>query len=347
MCVRAEKAEAAQAEQAWQAEQALHEAEHGAGRALHEGLHERCYEEDALNAMRMVRNAGKAFPSALSKGWGEPGSLGAWEPGSLGAWEPLGASGSLWEPGSLLSCEKAALCFVQSMAVEPMGPVEPQDPRGGLGHVLSEASAQLRFAQRKLFLSGRGNDVQELEYVVRIHTVVKEGGVTCARISLMDNLNLMEMSCEIELREIAVGSTNKTEPGIGADDVRRAVCGMLGASRREFDGALALHGFGRNGENVLIKPNMVASGKEMKNNKARRTERKLKLRRRTMCDLCGRAAKYTVSMPPSWHKMALNVCGIKSCAAEGDVLWVLGDCVRICKDSKRNTAVGIVMPFGV
>ncbi len=141
-----------------------------------------------------------------------------------------------------------------------------------------------------MFLSGLGRDVDELKYTV----VVTEGADT-AKISLLEP----RRSREVPLRAIEV--LGKTELGmIGAEEISNAVIGMLGVGREEFDGALELQGFGKNGANVLIKPNVVAaSGKVLKNNRPRRTGRKLPLVRCAMCDLFGRvglAKAYTVKM---------------------------------------------------
>jgi hypothetical protein len=211
-------------------------------------------------------------------------------------------------------------------------------------YVGSKASKELRFAQRMLFLSGNGRDVEQFGYKVSV--VVAEAPAKHATISMMG------LACTVELRAIGLRSSDKTELGIGAEDVRAAVCRMLGVSREEFDTALELQGFGENGANVLIKEGLLESGKEMKNNKPRYTRRTLSLRRCAMCDLCGRVnleTAYTVKVedaPASWpcaKKLGLKVCGTKSCSGTADVLWVRGEYVRIDKDSHWHKATGTVM----
>lgn len=206
-------------------------------------------------------------------------------------------------------------------------------------YVQSKESQQLRFAQRRLFLDGGASDVGELAYTVHVTK-----GAERATISVL------EKSCEIPLREIEV--LGKKELGISAEEIVLAACGMLGVSREEIDTTLKLTGFGNNGENVLIKPNVVASGKKLKNNRPDRQKRQFPLVRCAMCDLCGRvnpATAYTVKVedaPASWpcaKKLGLKVCGTKLCSGTADVLWVRGEYVRIDKDSHWHKATGTVM----
>ena len=226
-------------------------------------------------------------------------------------------------------------------AVDPVERFALPKSGGALGQYMrSGVGRRLRFLQRMLYLSGDWcADVAELEYTVNV-TVSGER----ATVSVLD------LWCEVELR--VCESHGMSELGLGAEDVRSAVIGMLGVSREEFDSALELHGFGKNGANVLIKEGLLESGKEMKNNKPRYTRRTLSLRRCAMCDLCGRVnleTAYTVKVedaPASWpcaKKLGLKVCGTESCSGTADVLWVRGEYVSIDKDSHGHKATGTVM----
>ena len=246
-------------------------------------------------------------------------------------------------------------CVWQRGGAEPMREQEAQAPRvcgvdavdpverfalpksgGALGQYMrSGVGRRLRFLQRMLYLSGDWcDDVAELEYTVNV-TVSGER----ATVSVLD------LGCEVELR--VCESHGMSELGLGAEDVRSAVIGMLGVSREEFDEALELQGFGENGGNVLIRGRMMAAKKEMKNNKPRYEKRALKLRRSKMCDVCGgAAATYTVKVSVKGREMKLRVCK-RPCTEEANpVVDVLGESVRICRDLRMHKAVGIVMVGG-
>lgn len=252
-------------------------------------------------------------------------------------------------------------CVWQRGGAEPMREQEAQAPRvcgvdavdpverfalpksgGALGQYMrSGVGRRLRFLQRMLYLSGDWcDDVAELEYTVNV-TVSGER----ATVSVLD------LWCEVELR--VCESHGMSELGLGAEDVRSAVIGMLGVSREEFDEALELQGFGENGGNVLIRGRMMAAKKEMKNNKPRYEKRALKLRRSNMCDVCGgvgsagrAAATYTVKVSVKGREMKLRVCK-RPCTEEANpVVDVLGESVRICRDLRMHKAVGIVMVGG-
>lgn len=202
-------------------------------------------------------------------------------------------------------------------------------------YVQNDRSMRTRFEQRTMFLEGRSTDVPPLEYTVHVTQ-----GTDIVTISLLG------CTTSIPLRRIEV--LGKEALGVSSAEISRALCEMLGVSRDKFDATLKLEGFGHNGENVLIKPNVFASGKELKNNRPVRPNRKFTLGRSVMCDLCGavnvaKSKFYTVKVedaPPGWPE--LKVCRKRLCN-QTDVLWMRGNFVRICKDSHGNKATGSVM----
>jgi hypothetical protein len=202
-------------------------------------------------------------------------------------------------------------------------------------YVQNQESQRMRFEQRTMFLEWGSSDVPPLEYTVR----VTQGAESVT-------ISLLGCTTSIPLRRMEV--MGKEALGVSDAEISRALCEMLGVSRDKFDATLKLEGFGNNGANVLIKPNVFASGKELKNNRPFRPNREFTLGRSVMCDLCGavnvkKSKFYTVEVegaPSGWPN--LKVCRKKLCN-QTDVLWMRDKFVRICKYSHGNKATGTVM----
>jgi len=234
---------------------------------------------------------------------------------------------------------------VQRMAPEPVEPVNealggersdrPATVEALRKYVQNQESQPMRFEQRTMFLEGVSSDVPPLGY--KVHVTQGDESVT---------ISVLGSCTSIPPRPIEV--LGKTKLGVSAEEIIRALCEMLGVSREQFNATLKLEGFGQNGDNVLIKPKVVASGKMLKNNKPDRPIRKFTLGRSEMCDLCGRVnlAKsrfYTVKVedaPAGWPE--LKVCRKRLCN-ETDVVWMRSKFVRIRKDSHGHKASGTVM----